>query len=260
MKIHILFILPFSHVSGFRRHNSGVAAAPHMYKSNSRSVMRYYHRAYLNACEHLAPCCCGPVCHPLLLRCRPTPRWAGHSDWCSLWNRSTPGRRSVSWCRATFPTVPGGPPPWWASPWSAPTPWRLTWRERRADGGAREPRARSGEGRWRTSGQGVTGRLLGGAGVGADSRICSLDAAHLHWSKVVGCNRAYNAWKIWPEVWTEVEQLELKDPLRIYCSLRFCFLLFVFSFTDVVFALLVQIRSWCGKVGPQLWRKIWLNI
>lgn len=61
--------------------------------------------------------------------------------------------------------------------------------------GAREPRARSGEGRWRTSGQGVTGRLLGGAGVGADSRICSLDAAHLHWSRVVGCNHAYNVLK-----------------------------------------------------------------
>lgn len=192
-----LFKLPFSRVSGFRRHNRGAAATPHMYKLNSRSAMYSYCHAYLNACEHLAPCCCGPVCHPLLLRCRPTPRWAGRFDWCSLWNRSTPGRRSGSWCRATFPTVPGGPPPWWASPWSAPTPWRLTWRERRVDGGGgvREPRARNGEGRWRTSGRGVTGRLLGGAGVGADSRICSLDAAHLHWSKVVGCNHAYNVLK-----------------------------------------------------------------
>lgn len=58
---------------------------------------------------------------------------------------------------------------------------------------ARGPRVMSGEGTLRTSGRGLTGCLLGGAGVRADSRICSLHAAHLHRGKVVGCNQAYSS-------------------------------------------------------------------
>ena len=85
---------------------------------------------------HLGPRCCVQACRPLLLPSRlQTPRWVGRFDWRSPWSRIARGRRSGSWCQATCRTAPGGPPPWWASPWSAPMPWQLAWKEQGGRGG-----------------------------------------------------------------------------------------------------------------------------
>lgn len=76
---------------------------------------------------HLAPRSCGLAFQPRPLSSSrlQTPRWAGRFDWRFPWSRSAHGRWSGNSCRATCPTPPGGPPPWWASPWTAPTPWQL---------------------------------------------------------------------------------------------------------------------------------------